>query len=232
MARKTIITLHGAGMSAAVWDGLKKRLPCEAFTLPGHKQGDQAALLPSIEGIAAWTALQIKDYPPQSVILTGHSMGALVALEMAGHPAVAALVFLGAAAKMPVHADLLKRAQENPSVAADMILKWGISSACPQAEEIRATLKKQMQAVPAEAIFNDLSACNTYTGGEAAARRVKKPVLVISGVDDKMTSLADSKAMSDLIHGATFHALSGCGHMIMAEKPAETTALISSLMRS
>jgi len=131
---KFIMAVHGAGMHAGVWGSLVGGLPlpCQAISFPGHGRTD-GELLPSIEKMAEWINARLADHSPQSVALLGHSMGALVALEAARHPAVQALVLMGAAAKMPVHPDLLKQAAEKPEAAMEMILKWGVSSAHPRA---------------------------------------------------------------------------------------------------
>jgi pimeloyl-ACP methyl ester carboxylesterase len=205
---KTVVAMHGAGMNAGIWGTLD---------LPGHGKNGEA-LLPSIEKMAAWVEKQLGRHAPESVVLMGHSMGALVALEAAKNPAVGAVVLLGAAAKMPVHPDLLRQAAENPAAAADMILKWGVFSGHPEADALKSSLKKQMQP---ETLLNDMKACDSYSGGAAAAKKINKPVLVIAGEHDKMTRPQDGKTLADMIKGAAFHLLSGAGHMVMVEKPSE-----------
>jgi pimeloyl-ACP methyl ester carboxylesterase len=225
---KTIIAIHGAGMHADVWRLLAEKLPCRpdrflALSLPGHGK-TPGPLRPSIDEMAAWVEGQIKDYSPQSIVLAGHSMGALVALAAARNPAVGALVLLGAAALMPVHPDLLKQAVAAPDAAAAMILKWGVSAAHPEAVEI---LKEQMQ--PA-ALANDLKACNDYQHGETAAKQIHRPVLILAGSEDKLTKPAAGKALSESIPHARFHLVSGSGHMLMVENPIETAQEISIFM--
>ena len=67
--------------------------------------------------MADWTARLIAAAGGERAALVGHSMGALVALETAArHPdRVARMALLGAAAKMPVHPDLLAAAKANSS---------------------------------------------------------------------------------------------------------------------
>jgi pimeloyl-ACP methyl ester carboxylesterase len=220
---KLIMALHGAGMHAGAWGSLVGglALPCEALSFPGHG-GSEGALLPSIGKMAEWVHLHLADHPPQSVALMGHSMGALAALEAAGHPAVAALVLLGAAAKMPVHPELLHQAAADADTAVDMILKWGVSPVHPQAIAIRTVLKEQMEAMAPGALLNDLKACHVYQRGEEAAKKIRQPVLILSGLDDKLTRSADGKALAEMIPSAQFHVLPDCGHMPMVEKATET----------
>jgi pimeloyl-ACP methyl ester carboxylesterase len=210
---KSLIAIHGAGMNAGIWGILSQNLSCQALSLPSH--GETAGpLRDSIAAMADWVQDRIKNEPARSVILMGHSMGALVALEAAKSPAVAALVLMGAAARMPVHPDLLKQSIADPAAAAAMILKWGISPAHPEANDL---VKKQMQP---SALASDLAACNAYQQGEVTAKTIQKPALVIAGTDDKMTRAADGKALADML-GGQYQLIAGSGHMLMVEKPLE-----------
>ncbi len=220
MNNKTIIAIHGAGMQAEIWERLP--LPCLPLSLPGHDK-TFSALLPSIEEMAAWVMDQLATQPPASVVLVGHSMGALVALEAAQQASVAALVLMGAAARMPVHPDLLRQAAEKPDAAAGMIVKWGISALCADAAVLQEVLKKQMQALT---LFNDLQACDVYQRGAEVAKTIDKPALVIAGMDDKLARSADGKILAELLPQGRLHVLQNCGHMPMLEKPAETAAEI------
>ena len=225
---KFIMAVHGAGMHAGVWGSLVGGLPlpCQAISFPGHGRTD-GELLPSIEKMAEWINARLADHSPQSVALLGHSMGALVALEAARHPAVSALVLLGAAARMPVHRELLSKAAEDCDAAVDMILKWGVSPVHPQVFAIRNVLQEQMRMAAPGALLSDLQACHAYQGGAAAAQEIRKPGLILAGLDDKLTKSAEGKALADMIPSAQFHVLPDCGHMPMVEKPAEIAKEIS-----
>jgi pimeloyl-ACP methyl ester carboxylesterase len=207
---KHIIALHGAGMKASVWETLAVNLSssCVALALPQPP-------LSSIESMAAWLVTQLNKHAQGSVILMGHSMGALMVLETAQNSAVAGVILIGAAAQMPVHPDLLKQAQATPDVAAGLILKWGVSSAQPP--EVQQAVRQHMQ--PAT-LFNDLSACNAYQHG--------KPALVLSGADDKLTKADAGKALAGLMPHGRFHQVTGSGHMLMIENPVEIAKEINS----
>jgi pimeloyl-ACP methyl ester carboxylesterase len=179
--------------------------------------------LSSIESMAAWLVTQLNKHAQGSVILMGHSMGALMVLETAQNSAVAGVILIGAAAQMPVHPDLLKQAQATPDVAAGLILKWGVSSAQPP--EVQQAVRQHMQ--PAT-LFNDLSACNAYQHGTAAAQGIGKPALVLSGADDKLTKADAGKALAGLMPHGRFHQVTGSGHMLMIENPVEIAKEINS----
>lgn len=227
---KYIVAIHGAGMNGGVWGSLAAglSLPCQALSLPGHGK-TAGALLPSIEKMADWVKTKLADHAAHSIVLAGHSMGALVALEAARHPSVAGLVLLGAAAKMPVHPELLHQASADPDTAADMILKWGISPVHPQAIAVRTMLKGQMQF---DTLASDLKACNVYQGGEAAAKGISCPALILSGLDDKLTKPADSQLLAEMLEQGEFHVMPEGGHMLMAEKPVETAKEINGFIET
>ena len=226
--RKTIVALHGAGMTGAVFGGMAPHLLDHSFralTFPGHDAKADSSLLPDIAGMAAWVKSRL-DNGPDDVVLVGHSMGALVALAACDAPQVKGVVLIGAAAKMPVNADLLKTARETPNDAIGMIVKWGIYAGHPQVGAVRTVLSSVMHAANAHAVGTGLAACNDFRDGEAFARQVKIPALVISGDQDKMVKTADAEALSKLIAGAQFSILNDCGHTPMVEKPIDTGQIL------
>ncbi len=200
---KNIIAIHGAGMGPDIW------APLVPFLAP-HRI--HAVSLPPLSSVSEMAKIINLEEPS---ILMGHSLGALVALEMAQQPCVEALVLMGVAPKMPVHPDLLKQAKENPVGAAELVLKWGVFENPP----LQALLKPLMNPVT---LFAHLSACDAYQGGQAP----EKPVLVIAGEKDKMTRVESGRELADMIPGAVFKKIPACGHMMMAEAPEKTGGMI------
>ncbi len=220
-----IVAIHGAGMTAGIWDALPSHLmghSLRALTLPGHGGGD--APLATIEDMADFVRQKIAG---ESCVLLGHSMGALTALAAAQDPAVKGIILCGAAATMPVNPDLLKTAFEKPQDAAQMILKWGVFSGNPAADEVRAQISAAMY--PA-ALGPDLKACNDFVNGAKIAAAVQKPVLVIAGAQDKMSKASEGAALAAMIPSATVAMLPDCGHFMMSEKPVEISFQIRSFL--
>lgn len=224
--RKLIVAIHGAGMCDRVWGSLADIMtdhPLQAISLPGHGN-DVSAFLDSIEKMGEWMVMRLKDQPAKSVILIGHSMGALVALEAAKSPAVAGLVFIGAAPEMPVNNDLLREAKSNPTAAADMIMRWSVSKNHPWADTLTSWLKKE---ITPSSLYNDLTACNNYRHGRVATSAVRVPAIVVVGAEDKMVKPAAAEEWASLLPGKNFHKIADAGHMPMVEQPAETLSAIS-----
>jgi len=111
-AQPAVLFIHGAGMDHTVW-ALQARYFAHhgrsvlAIDLPGHGRSG-GTLLRSIGTMASWIIKLMDAAGLQSAALAGHSMGALIALEVAAAaPARArSLALLGVAERMPVHPDL------------------------------------------------------------------------------------------------------------------------------
>jgi pimeloyl-ACP methyl ester carboxylesterase len=64
-----------------------------------------------------------------------------------------------------------------------------------------------------------LKACHEYAGGEAAAAKVKCPVLFILGRRDQMTAAKVGLAFAQKVPGAQVVQIAPSGHSLMAESP-------------
>src|SRR5215470_18407323 len=86
-ADPAVLLLHGAGMDHTVW-ALQTRYFAHhgrsvlALDLPGHGRSS-GALLQSIAAMASWIIQVLDEGRVQAAALVGHSMGALIALEVA-----------------------------------------------------------------------------------------------------------------------------------------------------
>src|SRR5689334_12535674 len=126
-SRPTVAFLHGAGNDHTAW-ALHDRWFAHhgynvlATDLPGHGRSAGKPLA-SIGEMADWTSALLDAAGARTAKLIGHSMGSLIALEMAArHPEkVSALVLVGTSAAMAVGPDLLKAAESNDHAAIDMV---------------------------------------------------------------------------------------------------------------
>ncbi|MCP3973676.1 MAG: alpha/beta hydrolase, partial [bacterium] len=115
-----IIFVHGAGLSSSSWERQTDFFSDSiAVDLPGHGMSSQPSM-DSISGYASWLGRDIRRHGPDPVVLVGHSMGALVALETAAQnqDMVAGLILIGVTADMSVHPGLLTSAKEKDPAAA------------------------------------------------------------------------------------------------------------------
>src|SRR3984885_7633476 len=91
LSQPTIVLLHGAGFDHTTWALHSRWFAHHGFgvlapDLPGHGRS-MGAPLPTIADMADWTAALLDAAGAKSAKLVGHSMGSLIALEIAArHP--------------------------------------------------------------------------------------------------------------------------------------------------
>ena len=231
--------VHGAGMDHTVW-----ALPARHFArkgwrvlaadLPGHGRSEGPPLR-SIEAMGRWLAALLDALGVATAAVAGHSMGSLVAWELARtQPArCRALALLGVSAPMPVTAPLLAAAADGHHAAIDMANGWSHSPAGrlgaggnPGVWQLGAGARLLERAGPG-VLHADLAACNDYrpAAGEGG---VGCPITVIIGEADSMTPAKAGLAVAAQLPGARTVRLPGCGHAMLSEQPnAVLDALIA-----
>src|SRR3984957_6274731 len=123
VAEPTVVLLHGAGFDHTAWALHSRWLAHHRHSvlapdLPGHGRSSGTPI-PTITGMADWTAALLDAAGVPKAGLGGHSMGSLIAIETAArHPSkVTALSLIGTAATMTVGPDLLKAAEADDHTA-------------------------------------------------------------------------------------------------------------------
>jgi pimeloyl-ACP methyl ester carboxylesterase len=243
-ARPTVLFVHGAGMDHSVWPLQARHFAYRgwnalAVDLPGHGRSG-GELLGSVPAMAGWLGDLIQVLRAPVVHLVGHSMGALIGLDLAArHPdRIAGLVLLGAAPRMPVHPALLEAAARPEPLAAELICDWGFGPAghfgghkAPGSWMLGHALRL-LGASSGPRLHTDLAACNAYQDGLQAAAMLRCPTLVVAGGADRMTPARQAAKLAEAIEGAQLVTLPACGHMLMVEQPDATLdALIAFLAK-
>ena len=234
--KKTIIFLHGSGLSHIVWSLFEQYFSNKNFNvlsidLPGHGNSE-GPCLKSIEKIADWLENFFDKLNLKEIILVGHSQGCLEALEYSYKykNRVEKIIFVGGSYKMPVHQDLINLAENGDSDAVKLMMKWGYEGS-----------KKFIGGNPLERIIQsprdikeilavDLNACNNYQNGKVAAENISCPSLFLFGELDKMVNLEKGKQFSQMVKNSSQHIIN-CGHMIMIENAFEMRDKISEFLK-
>ena len=244
-ALPTVVFIHGAQNDHSVW-ALQTRYFAHhgfgvlAVDLPGHGRS-KGAPLASVELMADWLLAVLDAAGVGSATLIGHSMGSLVALETCRRaPArVSKLGLVGTAYPMKVSDLLLNAARDAEPTAIDMVNIWSHSVLAPKPSfpgpgfSVMDGSKRLMQRIsaqnPAKVFHTDFTACNAWTGGEAAAEVAvvaQCPVLFLLGKRDMMTPPKASSILIKAIPHAQVSQLEQCGHDLMGEQAdAVLTAL-------
>ena len=241
-ARRSIVFVHGAGLDHSWW-GLQSRyfgyhgFNVLAVDLPAHGRSEGPPLA-TIGEMADWVRKILDAHEIKSAAVVGHSMGSLVALEIAArHPASAEkIALIGTAYPMKVGDAFLDAARRNDHSAFDMETIWGHAPQVPFAGNPNPgmwmygdTLARLSRLAPG-VLHTDLSACNSYAGGADAAAKVRCPALFILGARDMMTPPRAAEELIKKIENAKSTRIAISGHSLMAEAPDATLdALIAFL---
>ena len=242
-ARPTVLFVHGAGLDHSVWPLQTRHFAYRgwnalALDLPGHGRSG-GELRTSIAALADWLWDLIKLLEAPAASLVGHSMGALIGLELAARHRrrIARLALLGAAARMPVHPALLEAARGPGPRAALLICDWGFGPAghlgghkAPGSWMMGHALRLLERSV-GPVLETDLAACQGYEDGLAAAAKVRCPTLVLAGEFDRMAPARQGAGLAEAIKDARFVVLPAAGHMLMVEQPDATLDALVEFVR-
>jgi pimeloyl-ACP methyl ester carboxylesterase len=234
-----VVFVHGAQHDHSVWILQSRSLAHHgfavlAFDLPGHGRS-RGPLPASVEGHAERIAGVLGVLASPRFVLVGHSMGALIALEVARRlPArVAGVALLGAAFPMRVSDALLAATRDDPATAMQMINVWSHSaSIAPFAarpsnpgpgfnvvwQNLRL-MERIARLNGADVLPTDFAACHAYANGIEAAQALRCPALFISGAADQMTPPKAARALIDACPDSEVVTLPAAGHALMAENP-------------
>jgi len=233
--RRVAVFIHGGQNDHSVW-ALQTRWfghhgwSVLALDLPGHGNSDGPPLT-SIAAMADWVAAWLSALGIERAALVGHSMGTLIALELAGreNAPVSAIALLGAAVPMAVSDTLLAATRDDPAAAIDMITAWSHSGWAqkPQAPGPGAYLnwggRRLMQRIAArhgaDVLPTDFAAVNAFQDGLARAERVACPALLIMGGRDVMTPPKATKTLVAALKDVRSVSLPEAGHAMMGEAP-------------
>jgi pimeloyl-ACP methyl ester carboxylesterase len=230
-AKPTVVFAHGAGLDHSIF-GLQSRYfgyhgrNVLALDFPAHGRS-AGPPLGTVPEMADWVARLLDAAKVQMARLVGQSMGSLVALELAArYPAlIERIALLGTAYPMKVSDAFLNAAKENRQDAYDMHTIWGHAPQAPLGRDPNPgmwmygdTLARLARLAPG-VLYSDLKACHEYAGGEAAAAKVKCPVLFVLGRRDQMTAAKAGLAFAKTVPGAQVVQIAPSGHSLMAESP-------------
>ena len=237
---KNIVMLHGANEGAWVFDRFRAVFEgqgwrCHAPDLPGHgsKNADAAKRLAGL-GLADYlTELEtFLESVPSEPVLIGHSMGAVLAQQLAARNHAAALVLLAPAPR----AGILPQTDAEKKLGQDLmalgpfwktlinadfdLAKIYTLNRVPEAEQ-RAVFDKfgPESGLAFFQMFFWMFDRTAATAVDTAA--VKCPVLCVAGADDALISPATARATAAGYPGAQFWELQGHGHMLVLEPGAE-----------
>jgi len=236
--RPWMLFLHGAGSSHLAWPLQTRAFAYDGWNvlapdLPGHFLSP-GETISGVEAQAAFVLKLLDASGADKAVVVGHSMGALIGLEMAHvtPERVAALVCVGTAAAIPVNPSLIDTARNAEAKAFALMTSWSFGpdalnhdNTWPGASHVFYGLDV-FRLNAAGALATDLGSCAAYAGGAAAAKAVSCPSLCILAELDRMTPLRGGRALASALPGSETVVVAGSGHTLPTEKPREVNAAI------
>ncbi len=235
---EVLLFIHGSGQSHLTWL-LQARFMANrgyqvlAPDLPGHGHS-QGEPLNRIQDMADWCQALLEALGVGSATVIGHSQGCLIGVELARrHPAsVSKLALIAGALAIPVNDWLVTNARDKTDRAIAAMMDWGFGlpgdfhdNTVPGMSHVNFG-SALMRANAQGALFADLSACQAYDEGEAAAASLTCPSICILAEKDKMTPAKAGRAMAAAVKAQDCLIVPGAGHMLPAEEPKAVNAAL------
>jgi len=219
----TFVFIHGSGGDHSLWQGQIDALLASANTvaldLPGHGRSRGPGLT-SVPAYAAAVAGFLERLQAPRPIPCGLSLGGAVTLQLLlDWPALlAGGVLMGTGARLRVLPEILHTIETDYPAFVDLLGRSGASEST--APETILPVQQAASACPPAVTAGDFSACDRF---DVMARlaEIDKPVLVLSGTDDRLTPPKYSAYLEEHIRGSRRIQVQEAGHLVPVEKPGE-----------
>jgi non-heme chloroperoxidase len=240
---KDIVLLHGANEGSWCFDQFKAMFEgvgwtCHAPDLIGHGTkatgADKTLVGVGMEAYRAELEAFLETLPPKPVLL-GHSMGAILAQQLAAAGLARALVMVAPAPR----SGILPQTDAEKKLGQDLMALGPFWKTVINADFNLARIYTLNRVPEAEqhavfdrfgpesglAFFQIFFWMFDRSGATVVATdAVKCPVLCVAGADDALISPATARATAAGYPGADFWELSGHGHMLVREPGADAFA--------
>ncbi|MDH5539246.1 MAG: alpha/beta hydrolase [Rhizobacter sp.] len=229
-----VVFVHGALHDHSVWTLLARWFAHHghavlALDLPGHGRSEGPPLA-SVEATADWVLALLDAAEVNKAGVVGHSMGSLIALEVAARTPqrIERLVMLATANPMKVSEALLTTAEKDPMRAIDMVNAFSFSGIASKPSfpgpgawlhgGNRALMRRMQALQPGINLFHhDFATCDRYARGMEAAAQVRCAVSFVLAERDQMTLPKSARELAQALNARVITVPGG--HHLLAEQP-------------
>ena len=238
----TIVMIHGFGANKDNWTRLAGHLTDDfnvyAIDLPGH--GDSSKPLDigyRLQDQAGYVAQILEALSVDDVHIVGNSMGgAIAALYAAQYPGnVKSGVLFDPAGIVEYESELVHLVMEgdNPLIPRkpgdfERLMEFALEKEPFVPWPIMGVMEEQAIANRAvnEVIFADIRDAGFEPDFRNAISRIKAPVLIIWGKEDRVINYRNGEVFEAAIPNARLELMEGIGHAPMVEAPADSAELL------
>lgn len=218
-----IICIHGAGGTKSKWRKVTEYFQeIEAIDLPGHGENEYN-MVTSIQDYA----MHVNELIKEDTIIVGHSMGGLIALEIAAiNKNVKGVVLAASFYELPVHEKILATLSQGefPTSLFYASYSKGVD------KELLEEELKELKLVPVGVSYADFRATNLYQEGKSTLSSLQIPVCAILGEQDRLLPQGAEEALKKVRGDMKVSILQGSGHYVMVEKPQEFVEQLKSFV--
>lgn len=232
-----VLLLHGAANDHSAWQWQSRYLAHHGYAViapdfPAHGRSP-GAVRTSVGDLADWAGELLAALGRDRAFVAGHSLGSLVALELALRQPdrVAALVLAGTSVPMPVGEAFLAAAKDDSPAAHAMQSAWGHARLSPLAASpvpgtsLLAAGRRLVERAAPGVQYAGLAACHAYAPAPGRIEALTVPTTVIAGRFDQMTPPRAGEALARRIPEARF-VLVDAGHAMPSEAPRAVLAAL------
>lgn len=231
----TILMIHGAGQDHTLWRIQTRTLAAGgsnalAVDLPGHGMS-RGRPLQTISAMARWSAELLEQLDVQRVVVVGHSMGALISIQLASDRPnlVGGMVLSGASVVMRVHEQLLAKAADGDDEAIELIVGWAHTGSGRMGTAVQPGMwepgvARRIMGSDVSVLSSDLIACDRHRFERLDLVRCR--VVVVAGTADRMTPLRGAEKLASLLPDAQLVLVPGAGHDLVSRAHRTVTDAI------
>ncbi len=220
--KPTVVFLPGMLEDASLWDGVVDAL--DGAAIPIHGRIDLDASVTEMAESVLVTA-------PERFTLVGHSLGGIVALEVARRAPqrVSGLGLINSSAREPTAAQLKAwsdlRTRVETGQFEGLVHEQALLNAGPKAPaSVVESATRMGQAIGAPALLRQLSAQSTREDMRPVLSSLEMPILVVSGALDAICPLERQTEIASLSPNAAQVTIQGVGHLTPLECPGQLAA--------
>ena len=243
-----LVQIHGLGVQDFglhyITEIMSKRVKCVNLHLPGYGKSESSPRSANVLHAADDVAAFIRAYTDRPVAVHGTSLGAVVAIILAGrHPDIIRKLVVTAALPRSDKAAIQRRRLWKAvldlgdlGVYADVVGETGFGREFYERPDADEWMERRRDAYRQNSrniqAWREGIASLQEMDAMKFAPAITAPTLCISGSDDTMTpavtgaSGAGFKDLSEAVADGRLAYVQGAGHYILFEKPEETAKLI------
>lgn len=231
-----IVLVHGAGGNrdslAPLGDALVAAgLAVAALSLPG-RDGSDGPPATELAASAAMVAAAVEVLAPDGTVLLGHSMGGGVVLEatLATGAAVRGLVLVATGARLRVHPDILRHAEETVE-AGGHLAELSAAALRPDGPPAARSHVLTVEArTPGTSALEDWRATDRFDRLDDVAE-IDVPVLAVAGELDHLTPPRYAAFVAEHAPSAELVVLPAAGHWLPVEDADRVADAVAAFVR-